>query len=34
MTLFAHADPDEPLFGTVLDKYYAGQEDDATLALL
>jgi uncharacterized protein (DUF1810 family) len=34
MTLFAHADPDEPLFGTVLDKYYAGEEDDATLALL
>jgi uncharacterized protein (DUF1810 family) len=34
MTLFAHADPDEPLFGAVLDRYYAGAEDPATLPLL
>jgi len=34
MTLFAHADPDEPVFATVLDRYYAGQEDAATLRLL
>jgi uncharacterized protein (DUF1810 family) len=34
MTLFAHADPDEPLFASVLDRYYRGEEDDATLALL
>jgi uncharacterized protein (DUF1810 family) len=34
MTLFAHADPDEPLFGAVLDRYYAGEEDAATLELL
>jgi uncharacterized protein (DUF1810 family) len=34
MTLFAHADPDEPLFATVLDRYYRGEEDHATLRLL
>jgi uncharacterized protein (DUF1810 family) len=34
MTLFAHADPDEPLFAAVLDRYYAGEEDAATLTLL
>jgi uncharacterized protein (DUF1810 family) len=34
MTLFAHADPDEPLFARVLDRYYAGEEDAATLRLL
>jgi uncharacterized protein (DUF1810 family) len=34
MTLFAHADPDEPLFAAVLDRYYGGEEDAATLRLL
>jgi uncharacterized protein (DUF1810 family) len=34
MTLFAHADPAEPLFASVLDRYYAGEEDAATLHLL
>jgi uncharacterized protein (DUF1810 family) len=34
MTLFAHADPREPLFAAVLDKYYGGAEDPATVALL
>jgi uncharacterized protein (DUF1810 family) len=34
MTLFARADPDEPLFGAVLDRFYDGAEDAATLALL
>jgi uncharacterized protein (DUF1810 family) len=34
MTLFAHADPDEPLFAGVLDRYYSGEEDPATLHLL
>lgn len=30
MTLFAHADPDEPRFAAVLDRWYAGEEDPAT----
>jgi len=30
MTLFAHADPDEPVFREVLDHYFGGTEDDAT----
>jgi uncharacterized protein (DUF1810 family) len=33
MTLFARAGGD-PVFRAVLDKYFAGQEDDATLRLL
>jgi uncharacterized protein (DUF1810 family) len=31
MTLFAHADPDEPVYAAVLAQYYAGAEDEATL---
>ena len=34
MTLFAAAAPDEPVFGRVLDQYFAGARDDATLARL
>ncbi|GIF74500.1 DUF1810 domain-containing protein [Asanoa siamensis] len=34
MTLFAHAAPGEPVFRTVLDRFYAGREDDATLSRL
>ncbi|MCW2581487.1 MAG: hypothetical protein JWQ53_277 [Klenkia sp.] len=34
MTLFARADPDQPLFGRVLDQWYGGIEDDATLSRL
>ncbi|MCW2776663.1 MAG: uncharacterized protein JWN17_388 [Frankiales bacterium] len=34
MTLFARADPDEPLFRGVLAKYYAGEPDPATLERL
>lgn len=34
MTLFAHADPAEPAFRAVLDRYFGGQEDDATTARL
>lgn len=34
MTLFAHADPDEPLFRAVLDRYFDGREDDATTSRL
>jgi uncharacterized protein (DUF1810 family) len=30
MTLFAHAAPDEPLFGEVLDLYFDGIRDEAT----
>jgi uncharacterized protein (DUF1810 family) len=30
MTLFARADPDEPVFGQVLDRFYAGRPDRAT----
>jgi uncharacterized protein (DUF1810 family) len=30
MTLFQHADPDEPLFRQVLDKYFDGETDLAT----
>ena len=30
MTLSAHADPDEPLFRAVLDRYFGGHEDEAT----
>ena len=31
MTLFARADPDEPVFADVLARYFDGQEDAATL---
>jgi uncharacterized protein (DUF1810 family) len=34
MTLFARADPDEPVFRQVLEQYYDGAEDPATLSLL
>ena len=34
MTLFEAADPDEPVYGEVLDKYFGGERDDATLARL
>jgi uncharacterized protein (DUF1810 family) len=34
MTLFHRAAPDEPLFGQVLDRFYAGVEDELTIALL
>jgi uncharacterized protein (DUF1810 family) len=34
MTLFAHANPDEPLFRTVLDGYFGGEPDGATERLL
>ena len=31
MTLFAHAAPDDPLFKTVLDRYFDAQADPNTL---
>jgi uncharacterized protein (DUF1810 family) len=34
MTLFAAADPDEPVFGEVLDRYFAGERDESTTARL
>ena len=34
MTLFAAAAPDEPVFRTVLDRWYGGQDDPATLRRL
>jgi uncharacterized protein (DUF1810 family) len=34
MTLFAHAAPDEPAFRQVLDRFYGGSEDPATLERL
>jgi uncharacterized protein (DUF1810 family) len=34
MTLFAHAAPEEPVFRTVLDRWFAGEEDDATRSRL
>ncbi len=34
MTLFAAAAPDEPVFTEVLQKYFGGKPDEATLALL
>ena len=34
MTLFDRADPDEPVFGQVLDRFYAGRPDPATVELL
>jgi uncharacterized protein (DUF1810 family) len=34
MTLFMNAAPDEPVFGAVLDKYFNGAPDKATVDLL
>jgi uncharacterized protein (DUF1810 family) len=34
MTLFARADPDVPVFGAVLDRFYEGREDERTVSLL
>lgn len=34
LTLFARADPEDRLFGDVLDRYFDGVADDATDALL
>ena len=34
MTLFVRAAPDEPLFQRVLDQYFGGEQDAATLDLL
>ena len=34
MTLFAAADPDEPLFGQVLDRFYGGKPDPLTQRLM
>ena len=34
MTLFAHADPDEPVFRQALARYFGGREVPATLARL
>ncbi|MCF6378609.1 DUF1810 domain-containing protein [Nocardioides KLBMP 9356] len=34
MTLFAHADPSEPVFREVLERFYGGEEDGRTVALL
>jgi len=34
MTLFAEVAPDRPMFREVLARFYAGQPDEATLALL
>ena len=34
MTLFARAAPDEPVFGEVLDRYFAGAADERTDELL
>jgi uncharacterized protein (DUF1810 family) len=34
MTLFAHADPDQPVFREVLEHYFGGAEDEATTSRL
>ena len=34
MTLFALAVPDEPLFASALDKYFAGRKDAKTIEIL
>jgi uncharacterized protein (DUF1810 family) len=34
MTLFARADPADPVFGAVLAKYFAGREDEGTTTRL
>jgi uncharacterized protein (DUF1810 family) len=34
MTLFGRADADQPVFRRVLDRYFVGAEDPATIARL
>ena len=34
MTLFTRADPEQPVFRAVLDRYFGGREDDATTSRL
>ena len=34
MTLFALAAPDEPVFQQVLDRFYGGELDEATITIL
>ena len=34
MTLFAHAEPAEPVFREVLERFYDGREDERTVSLL
>ena len=34
MTLFCQTAPDEPLFGQVIDTYFDGQQDSATIQLI
>lgn len=34
MTLFAHADPNEPVFGQVLAQFFGGAADESTVRLL
>ena len=34
MTLFAHADPAQPVFRAVLERYHGGREDEATTSRL
>ena len=34
MTLFAAAEPDEPVFAAVLDQFFGGQPDPRTLQIL
>jgi uncharacterized protein (DUF1810 family) len=34
ITLFHRADPDNPLFSEVLDRYFGGEPDEATDRLL
>ena len=34
MTLFKYADPDEPIFQQVLDKFYGGRDDSKTVDIL
>jgi uncharacterized protein (DUF1810 family) len=34
MTLFARADPSEPVFTAVLDRYFDGREDDRTIEVV
>ena len=34
MTLFAHADPEQGVFGEVLDRFHGGVEDERTVRLL
>jgi uncharacterized protein (DUF1810 family) len=34
LTLFERAAPDEPVFGALLERFYGGERDAATLALI